>query len=229
MVKAIRKEFLKSNNIRFPDDNRISGFYSITEDHELTGYYKLPEKIDCCFADYFSIVLFDGINECNVRRVIYHEFGHLLDNFLHVSCDSEFIEILKKYKNNDILDTYTKTKQKLEIELETIKNNLDNMYIDKLQNKITEEMYRRIQEKFNKEISLKKDKLNEINEHLEKINKDEDAFSTIKKEVLEFKDRYPTRDLILKLIKNISIHEDGNIDIYFNFKELNFIYNMRDA
>lgn len=82
---------------KIKNDNRISGFYSITEDHELTGYYKLPEKIDCYLADYFSIVLFDGINECNVRRVIYHEFGHLLDNFLHVSCDSEFIEILKKY------------------------------------------------------------------------------------------------------------------------------------
>ena len=82
---------------KIKNDNRISGFYSITEDHELTGYYKLPEKIDCYSADYFSIVLFDGINECNVRRVIYHEFGHLLDNFLHVSCDSEFIEILKKY------------------------------------------------------------------------------------------------------------------------------------
>lgn len=82
---------------KIKNDNRISGFYSITEDHELTGYYKLPKKIDCCLADYFSIVLFDGINECNVRRVIYHEFGHLLDNFLHVSCDSEFIDILKKY------------------------------------------------------------------------------------------------------------------------------------
>ena len=103
------------------------------------------------------------------------------------------------------------------------------MYIDRLQNKITEEMYQRIQEKIYKEISLKKDKLNKINEYLEKLNKDEDAFNTIKKEVLEFKDRYPTRDLILKLIKNISIHEDGNIDIYFNFKELNFIYNRCDA
>ena len=98
-----------------------------------------------------------------------------------------------------------------------------------MQNKINEEMYQRIQEKLNKEISLKKDKLNEINEYLEKLNKDEDTFNTIKKEVLEFKDRYPTRDIILKLIKNISIHEDGNVDIYFNFKELNFIYETHDA
>ncbi len=146
-----------------------------------------------------------------------------------VSDDKLELEILKKYKNNNILDTYIKTKQKLEIELETIKNNLDNMYIDKLENKITEEMYQRIQEKFNKEISLKKDKLNELNDYLDKFNKGEDTFITVKKEVLKFKDRYPTRDLILKLIKNISIHEDGNIDIYFNFKELNFIYENYDA
>ena len=90
-------------------------------------------------------------------------------------------------------------------------------------------MYQRIQEKLNKDISLKKDKLNEINNYLDKISKDEDTFNTIKKEVIEFKDRYPTRDLILKLIKKIYIHEDGNIDIYFNFKELNFIYNKCDA
>ena len=44
-----------------------------------------------------------------------------------VSNDKLESEILKKYKNNDILDTYTKAKQKLEIEIEILKNNLDNM------------------------------------------------------------------------------------------------------
>ena len=76
---------------------------------------------------------------------------------------------------------------------------------------------------------LKKDKLSEINDYLAKLNNYEDSFSIIKKEVGEFKNKYPTRDLILKLIKNISIHEDGNVDIYFNFKELNIIYKNRDA
>ena len=174
----------------------------------------------------FRLCTAHGFDYDTLERGIVHEIKKII--YL-VSDDKLESEIFKKYKNNNILDTYTKTKQKLESELETIKNNLDNMYIDKLENKITDEMYQRIQEKLNKEISLKKDKLNEINEYLEKINKDEDTFKTIKKEVLEFKDRYPTRDLILKLIKNIFIHEDGNIDIYFNFKELNFIYNKRDA
>ena len=41
------------------------------------------------------------------------------------------------------------------------------------------------------------------------------------KEFLELKT--PKRNLILGLIENIFIHEDGNIDIKFNFKELNII------
>ena len=103
------------------------------------------------------------------------------------------------------------------------------MYIDKLENKITEEMYERVYNKLKNEIALKKDKLSEINDYLAKLNNYEDSFSIIKKEVGEIKNKYPTRDLILKLIKNISIHEDGNIDIYFNFKELNIIHNSCDA
>ncbi len=181
-------------------------------------YRKYNKDFRLCTAHGFDYdTLEQGITN-EIKKIIYL-----------VSNDKLESEILKKNKNNNTYDTYTKTKQKLEVDIETIKNNLDNMYIDKLQNKITEEMYQRIQEKLNKEISLKKDKLNEINEYLEKLNKDEDTFNTIKKEVLEFKDRYPTRDIILKLIKNISIHEDGNVDIYFNFKELNFIYETHDA
>lgn len=181
-------------------------------------YRKYNKDFRLCTAHGFDYDILERgiVNE--IKKIIYLVRDDKLES-----------EILKKYKNNNTFDTYTKAKQKLEIEIETLKNNLDNMYIDKLQNKITEEMYQRIQEKLNKEISLKKNKLNEINEYLEKINKDEDSFNIIKKEVLEFRDRYPNRDLILKLIKNIFIHEDGNIDIYFNFKELNFIYNNYDA
>lgn len=181
-------------------------------------YRKYNKDFRLCTAHGFDYDILERgiVNE--IKKIIYLVRDDKLES-----------EILKKYKNNNTFDTYTKAKQKLEIEIETLKNNLDNMYIDKLQNKITEEMYQRIQEKLNKEISLKKNKLNEINEYLEKINKDEDSFNIIKKEVLEFRDRYPNRDLILKLIKNIFIHEDGNIDIYFNFKELNFIYNNHDA
>lgn len=156
------------------------------------------------------------VNE--IKKIIYLVNNNKLES-----------EILKKYQSNNTFDTYRKTKERLEFELESIKNNLDNMYIEKLKNKITEEMYERVYDKLKKEIALKNDKLNEINEYLEKLSDDIDSFNIIKKEVREFKNKYPTRDLILKLIKNIFIHEDGNIDIYFNFKELNIIYNKCDA
>ena len=38
-----------------------------------------------------------------------------------------------------------------------------------------------------------------------------------------------TRELVLKLIKKISIHQSGDIDIYFNFKELDYYFNKRDT
>ncbi len=137
-------------------------------------------------------------------------------------------KILKKYKDNDPFNTYVKMKEKLEVEINSIRNKLDNMYIDKLDNKITEEMYGRIQNKLNQEMIMKNDKLSEINSCLEGLD-EKDTFNLIKNEIEGFKNKKPTRDLILKLIKYISIHEDGNIDIYFNFKELNFIYNNIDT
>ena len=38
---------------------------------------------------------------------------------------------------------------------------------------------------------------------------------------LEMQD--PTREMMLKLIEKIEVHDNKQIDIYFNFKELNFL------
>ena len=43
---------------------------------------------------------------------------------------------------------YGKILQKLENEIKLINNNIDQMYIDKLNNKISEEMYERLLKKF---------------------------------------------------------------------------------
>lgn len=175
----------------------------------------------------------------NFRKCTSHGFDYdalelgIVNEIKKIIClvnnDKLESEILNKYQANKNVDTYRKTKEKLEFELETIKNNLDNMYIEKLENKITEEMYERVYNKLKNVISLKNEKLSEVTEYLNKLSNCENSFDIIKKEVSAFVNKYPTRDLILKLIKNISIHEDGNIDIYFNFNELNIIYENRDA
>lgn len=91
---------------RLNNDNRVSGFYSITDDHELMGYYEPPQKKDKRFADYFSIVLFDGINNYDGRKIIFHEFGHLLDNFLHISNDIEFLSMIKDKNILELVGPY---------------------------------------------------------------------------------------------------------------------------
>lgn len=124
-------------------------------------------------------------------------------------------DVLKKYKNNETNKNYKKDKDKLVFEINTLKNNLDNMYIEKLQNKINEEMYKRIYEKINNDIEIKNNKLNNI---LKSTYDEENIFNKIKKEIKNLENSKFSRELILKLIKKISIHQSGQIDIYFNFK-----------
>lgn len=115
------------------NDNRVSGFYSITDNHELTSYYELPNKIDKTFADYFSIVLFEGINNYDGRKVIFHEFGHLLDNFLHISNDAEFLELVKNKNICELVSPYacvSKEELVAEVFSEYIIGDRDNDFIN---------------------------------------------------------------------------------------------------
>ena len=154
------------------------------------------------------------INE--IKKIVY-----LIDN------DKIISKTVLKLRNNDKLYNNINAKHKLEIEIDKLTKTLDNLYIDKLQNKIKDDMYKRVEEKVNNELNKKKEELDNINNYLND-NKENYKLEDIKKELIRFKNN-PTRDLILKLINKISIHDDGNIDIHFNFKELNFIYNKHVA
>ncbi len=124
------------------NDKRVSGFYSITDDHELTGYYELPKIIDDTFADYFSIVFFEGINKCNGMKIIFHEFGHLLDDFLHISNDKDFLGLIndKDLKSNDKEELVAELFSKYILSLIGYKNDIDELaykvgnFIDKKYN-----------------------------------------------------------------------------------------------
>ena len=109
---------------------------------------------------------------------------------------------------------------KIEKEIEIINNNIDKMYIDKLNNKLSEEMYERL---FNK---LKKDEKDKKKEYIElkKETKEcvEDNDNELEKIVKEFlKLEKPTPEIMRVLINRIEIHQDKQVDLYFNFKKLN--------
>lgn len=127
----------------------------------------------------------------------------------------------KEIQNNN---SYNNIINKLENDINSLETSLDKMYIDKLQNKVTEEIYDRVYLKLTKDIKLKKLKLEKMKYNLKRIEECEKDNEDLKSLIKRFMNiEFLSRNLVLKLINNISIHENGDINIYFNFKELNII------
>ena len=103
--------------------------------------------------------------------------------------------------------------------MEKNKEKLDNMYLDKLEGKISSEMYDRISKKISNEIDELEQEKQKYEEKLGNVNCEIDDFGKIRDVINEFmKMENPTREIMLKLIKKIEVHNDKTLDIYFNFK-----------
>ena len=110
-------------------------------------------------------------------------------------------------------------KQK-QTEINLIRNNIDKMYVDKLNNKISEEMYNRLFDKLINKVNKKEKEINEIKNKKEMTSKDnKEKIEKIVKEFLNLEN--PTPEIMKVIINKIEIHQDKQVDIYFNFKKLN--------
>jgi len=108
----------------------------------------------------------------------------------------------------------------LDLEIKRINDNLDNIYLDKLNKKITLEQFDRLSLKLNNELKIKNDKLLEFKtlENNEK-NNDINNKKTLKyiNEFLSMKNI--SRELIVNLIDRIEIFEDKTINIKVTFNK----------
>ncbi len=136
---------------------------------------------------------------------------------LFLAIDSKKIEL--NVKNNRTKQDYGKMLKQKQIEINLIKDNIDKMYVDKLNNKISEEMYNRLFCKFINEVSQKENEYKEIKSKKEDDVKDDSI--NIEKIVEEFiKLEKPTPEMMKVIINRIEIHQDKQVDIVFNFKGL---------
>lgn len=94
------------------------------------------------------------------------------------------------------------------------------MYVDKLNNKISEEMYERLFKKLKCDAKYKENEYMEIKEIQKnsKIDNGENVKKVIKK-FLELKKLTP--ELMKTLINKIEIHQNKQVDLYFNFRDFN--------
>lgn len=167
--------------------------------------YRRNSKLGLCTSHGFS---YDAL-EKNILQYIKNLF---------LAIDSKKIEL--NIKNNRTKQDYGKMLKQKQTEINIIKDNIDKMYVDKLNNKISEEMYNRLFDKLINEVNQKEKEYNELK------NKKEDAGQDnkeeIEKNVKEFlKLEKPTPEIMKVIINKIEIHQDKQVDIYFNFKKLN--------
>ena len=131
-------------------------------------------------------------------------------------------KVMLNIRNSKTKYDYKKMLDKIEKEIELINNNIDKMYIDKLNNKLSEEMYERLFKKMKKDEHDKEVEYIELKKEAEDCIDDNDE--KLKKLIKEFlKLDKPTSEVMKVLINRIEIHQDKKIDLFFNFKKLNKI------
>ena len=171
--------------------------------------YRRNSKLGLCTSH--------GFNYDQLEKIVLEYIKKL---FLKI--DSKKIEL--NIKNSISKYDYGKILQKLETEIKLINDNIDKMYVDKLNEKISEEMYERLFVKLKDEIKQKE--MEYIGLKNEQENNSDDDIENIKKLVSEFlKLEKPTPEIMKVLINRIQIHQDKQVDIIFNFKMLNNVYN----
>ena len=143
---------------------------------------------------------------------------------LFLNIDNKKVEL--NIKNSMTKYDYSKMLEKLEAEIKLINDHIDKIYIDKLDNKISEEMYNRLFDKLQNQIKQKEKEYNDIKDKKEnRQEKDDERIKKIVKEFLELKE--PTPEIMKVIINRIEIHQDKQVDLIFNFKKLNNLKNVQ--
>lgn len=169
------------------------------------NYYRKNSKLELCTSHGFN---YDRLEE-KILQYIKDLFSNIDNGKLKLDIE-----------NSRTKCDYNQMLKKLEAEISITQDNLDKMYIDKLNNKVSETMYERVSKKLIQEIKQKEECYEELKETIAGENKDKDR--DIEKTVKEFLclDN-PTPELMKVIINKIEIHQDKQVDIYFNFKKLN--------
>lgn len=127
--------------------------------------------------------------------------------------------VLNNLKENDKISN----KKELEIltnNIKQINDNLDTIYIDKLNKKITEEQFERIKLKLENELNIKQNRYNELNNNINDTIHEESKNKMIREYVNKFLSmKEPSRELIINLIDKIEIFEDKTINIKVSFSK----------
>ncbi len=160
---------------------------------------------------------------CTTHSNNYDELEMIIINSLtnmsvcYINKDKIKNNVLSNLEENNKVST----KKELEILLADIKqlnDNLDFIYIDKLNKKITNEQFERVKLKLENELSIKERRYNELNNTLS----DNVSEETKNKMIIEYINKFlamkePSRELIVNLLDKVEVYEDKKIVLKVSF------------
>ena len=165
---------------------------------------------------------------CNYYRTYLKQKVCTMHSNNYDILEDKILELLKEYclkymdkksilnrvinTNNDKQNNLKYIKN-LEKEISNINDNLDSIYIDRLNKNISEEQFNRVKIKLETELNIKLDKIKELKkEKTQNSNIDREKYI---REVLELNNI--SRYIIVNLIDRIEIFEDKQINLILNF------------
>lgn len=173
-------------------------------------------------------------NKCSPHTNNYNKLEDLLLSLIFQICN-KYMEKLnydkiimeRKKKLIDYATELEKKIGKLQLDIKSIDIKIEKIYMDRLNDIITPTTYKKLTTDFEKQKKEKKKQIEKIKRSVAEYRKDSSLEKILEnqkivKEYFLIRKNSP-RELILKLIDRIEIHEDKNVDIYFKFKQLHEI------
>jgi len=153
--------------------------------------------------------------------------GHLPDDEKKINITQDTINYLLDCniteekiieESNKFITNKRKMKNEIEMlkkEIEIKKTNIKNLYLQKVNNQITIEIFTQKRNEINEQIKEREKRISQISEYIdEEIQKQE-----IREQFKKFKNENNLMKYIHDLVKSINFYKDGKIEIMLSFGE----------
>ena len=177
------------------------------------NYYRMYSKQKLCTSHSYN---YDKIEEQVLKKIKIY-----LKNILESNKLNECVENLRKKRK--IKKNIDAESEKIINEIKIKNGQLDKMYLDNLDGKITDDMYKRISKKKQLEINELKTQKEELECLINEKKNNEGIDKECKHIIEDFLNGYIDKNLVVKLVNRIEIRQNKELDIYFNFPKLNFL------
>lgn len=212
-TRVVRNDYLFKGLIRCFDCKGYIGIRTPDKNGNIYGRcqrYGRFGKFDVCSPHNFNYQVFE-MQMLNVLREIFKAYKDKkrLEEIAK-SCKN------KKTKKLDFEKQITSFKETIEKE----KKKLELMYEDRLNGIISLEDYMKNANKIKELVKEYENTIKELEDNLkgEKVSTKEEKLDNLIDEFLSMEK--PTKEIIREFINKIEIHEDKQVDVYFNFKPL---------